>query len=98
MEHPLQVLRSPDSQHTLDALLPAGRLEGSGYAVSTFWKSFRTNLKQGILLMLTFLFPVAFVIVSYLFADSCLGVFYKIISIAVGVITLSTFLYAFQVL
>ena len=78
-------------------------LEGSGYAVSTFWKSFRTNLKQGILLMMTFLFPVAFVIVSYLFADSLgndnlLGVFYKIISIAVGVITLSTFLYAFPVL
>ena len=78
-------------------------LEGSGYAVSTFWKSFRTNLKQGILLMLSFLFPVAFAIVSYLFADSLgndnlIGIFYKIISFAVGVITLSTFLYAFPVL
>ena len=78
-------------------------LESSGYTVSTFWKSFRTNLKQGIQLTLLSLLPIAFTLVSYLFSDflgkeSLLGVFYKIVSIVVGVFTLSTILYAFPVL
>ena len=42
-------------------------LNNEGYVVSTFWKSFRSGLKQGIALSLFCLFLTAFSILSYLF-------------------------------
>lgn len=45
-------------------------LKSEGYIVSTFWKSFRSSLKQGVLLSLLCLFIVAFCILSYLFISA----------------------------
>lgn len=42
-------------------------LKNEGYIVSTFWKSFKCNLKQGVLLSLLSLFLIVFCILSYLF-------------------------------
>lgn len=61
-------------------------LNNEGYVFSTFWNSFRTNLKQGVLLTLILIPLAAFVVISWFFSDSVgrtnvLGVVYFSVSI-----------------
>lgn len=67
----------------------------SGYAAATFWRSFRENAKQGILLTLLCALPFAFCFAAWLFADSLgegsiLGLVYHAASVLTGVLAFST--------
>ena len=61
-------------------------LNGEGYVFSTFWNSFRTNLKQGVLLTLILIPLAIFVVISWFFSDGVgrthiLGIIYFAVSI-----------------
>lgn len=74
-----------------------------GYVASTFWKSFKTNLKQGVLLTLICL-PIAFfAFVSYNFSKSMghaslLGVLYLVVCLFCILFLLTIFTYGFPTL
>lgn len=74
-----------------------------GRLLPTFWRSFRTNLAQGVILTLGGLLGVVFIAVCWTFAgamgqDSLLGVFYRIVSVVAGVLLWSGLLYLFPML
>lgn len=78
-------------------------LHSEGYVLSTFWKSFRANLKQGILLTLLCVPVSAFCVVSYFFSDSLgrgsvLGAVYFAVTILVSLFLLIMLTYTFPVL
>lgn len=78
-------------------------LHSEGYVLSTFWKSFRTNLKQGILLTLLCVPVAAFCVVSYFFSNSLgkgsiLGAVYFAVTILVSLLLLIMLTYTFPVL
>ena len=78
-------------------------VQDSGHTLSTFWRSFRTNLVQGILLTLACLPAAAFVAVSWIFSEALgrenfLGIFYKIVSVAAGFLLCAGMLYLFPLL
>lgn len=74
-----------------------------GRLLPTFWRSFRMNLAQGVVLTLGGLLGAVFVAVCWIFAgamgqDSFLGVFYRIVSVVAGVLLWSGLLYLFPML
>ncbi len=78
-------------------------LNSEGYVVSTFWKSFRNSLKQGILLTLLCLFTGAFCVVSYFFITAegqgrVFVILYFALLILAALFLLVLLLYAFPVL
>lgn len=78
-------------------------LEDRGHLLPTFWRSFRTNLGQGMALTLACLPAAAFVGVSWLFAgamgkESFLGVFYRIVALAAAFLLCAGTLYLFPML
>lgn len=78
-------------------------LEDRGHLFSTFWRSFRTNLGQGVLLTLALLPGAAFVCVSWIFSEamgreSFLGTFYKIVAVAAAFLLCAGALYLFPML
>ena len=78
-------------------------LNSEGYPSATFWRSFRTNWKQGILLTLLCLLPAAFCWTSWQFADRLgeghpVGFVYRVAAVLAAVLTFSTLLYLFPLL
>ena len=78
-------------------------LNSEGYPSKTFWHSFRTNWKQGIILTLLCLLPAAFCWTSWQFADRLgeghpVGLVYRTAAILAAVLTFSTLLYLFPLL
>ena len=78
-------------------------LGGEGYAVRSFFHSFRGNLKQGIFLTLSAAVPALFCTVSWLFADSLgeghlLGLIYRTAAILLALLSVCTAAYAFALL
>lgn len=78
-------------------------LNSEGYVVSTFWKSFRSSLKQGFFLTMLCLFIGIFCVLSYLFitAEGQTRIFviiYFALLILAALVFLILFLYAFPVL
>lgn len=77
--------------------------KNEGYVASTFWKSFKTNLKQGIILTL-FCIPIAFfAFISYNFSKSMghatfLGVLYLVVCLFCILFVLTIFTYGFPTL
>lgn len=78
-------------------------VQDSGHTLGAFWRSFRTNLVQGILLTLACVPVLAFIAVSWMFSEalggeSFLGTFYKIVAVAAGFLLCATALYLFPLL
>lgn len=78
-------------------------LNSEGYVFSTFWKSFRSSLKQGILLTLLCLFTGVFCILSYLFItaegqNQIFVILYFALFILAVFVFLTLFMYSFPIL
>lgn len=78
-------------------------MQNEGYVFSTFWNSFRTNLKQGVILTLLCIPVAAFCVVSYFFSDamghsSVLGIVYFAVTILVALLFMIMITYVFPVL
>ncbi len=78
-------------------------LQNDGYVISTFWKSFRTNLKQGIIIEFLCIPVGLFCIASHLFSRSMdyagvLGILYLAITILTALLLLCMVTYSFPVL